>query len=502
MEEKAHKSNDMERLEFEDILEKVGSYGAYQRNMLYFFMIPTTIVFALYCMNTLFMLSEPDHWCYVEELSNESYKIQHLLSRPSIGDGKFDSCSYNDIDYKSELIHLNQYIQQFNTTDGYILTSNVTSAINKKKCNKWNYDKTNYDFNAVTEMNLVCDRKNWKSFVLSTAGLGEVVGNPFFGLLSDKFGRHKVFFVAVAAAILSSISPIIPLGFAGFTICRFLNSFTSASVYNLPYIIMTELVGPLQRARLVGIGAICWTIGMCILPLIAYLTRNYISLTIVPTLFVLPVALYWKFLPESPRWLLSQNKYEEAYAVMASIARTNGKPVPPDLMANLIAFNVKKRRDSLQPSSTFNVNDDKNTSDIEQGFFSIFKYPRVRRNFLIITLAWVANVCAYRGLTLNFENFYGNEFINWLLLSAVEFPSNLFSWFLMETVLGRRWSQSISMTLGGIAFCLPVFIPQDMPNAIIVVSLAGKFLCNMAYNVVYQQTAELMPTPGETRSQL
>lgn len=267
---------------------------------------------------------------------------------------------------------------------------------------------------------------------------------------------------------------------------------------------MTELVGPKQRARLVGIGAICWTIGMCILPLIAYLTRNYVALTIVPTVFVLPVALYWKFLPESPRWLLARNKYEEAYAVMANIARTNGKTVPPDLMANLIAFNRKKRRDSLQATAAFNVNsvnDDKFTPDVEQGFFSIFKYPYVRRNFLILTLAWVANVCAYRGLTLNFENFYGNEFVNWLLLSAVEFPSNIFSWFLIESVLGRRWSQSLSMTLGGIAFCLPVVIPKDMPNAVIVVSLAGKFLCNMAYNVVYQQTAELMPTPGERDSE-
>lgn len=53
----------------------------------------------------------------------------------------------------------------------------------------------------------------------------------------------------------------------------------------------------------------------------------------------------------------------------------------------------------------------------------------------------------------------------------------------------------MSMTLEGIALCVPLLIPNTASGAIIVASLAGKFLCNMAYNAVYQQTAELFPTP-------
>jgi hypothetical protein len=51
------------------------------------------------------------------------------------------------------------------------------------------------------------------------------------------------------------------------------------------------------------------------------------------------------------------------------------------------------------------------------------------------------------------------------------------------------------MTLGGIALCVPLLIPDSAGTAIIIASLAGKFLCNMAYNAVYQQSAELFPTP-------
>ena len=133
---------------------------------------------------------------------------------------------------------------------------------------------------------------------------------------------------------------------------------------------------------------------------------------------------------------------------------------------------------------------------VSQGsFLDILVKPGLRFKFLILTLSWTANVTAYRGLTLNFENFHGNEFVNWLLLSLVEFPSNFTSWYLMETRLGRRWTNSLSMFLGGFSLCLPILFGDTWKYTTIVASLSGKFLCNVAYNAVYQQTAELFPTP-------
>ena len=234
-----------------------------------------------------------------------------------------------------------------------------------------------------------------------------------------------------------------------------------------------------------------------------YLSR--LSVSFLTYLSFLCFPLYISFLPESPRWLLSKGKYKRAYEVMANIARVNGKEVPPDLMQQLLDLNRQKektRRDSIISSGRrrsvvvkdSSVNNDFEVSQ-EGSFADIFRCPGLRKKFLILTFSWIANVCSYRGLTLNFENFHGNEFINWLLLSVVEFPSNLLCWALMETRLGRRWTNSIFMTLGGIALCVPLLIPDSAATAIIIASLAGKFLTNMAYNVVYQQTAELFPTP-------
>lgn len=292
-------------MEFEDILKQVGEYGRYQKRLVYFFLIPTTTVFSILCMNTFFMLSEPDHWCYIPELRNLSDSDQQLLSRPLLNpsslDGHevkseqkilYDSCKYFDIDYENEVERLIGFTRAMNSSKGFVVQADHSTAT--KSCNRWTYDKTNYDSNAVTSLNLVCDQKHIKSLIQTIHGIGEVLGNPFFGLLSDKFGRHTIFFAAMTSALLSSTSPLIFRGVFFFAACRFLNSFTSASLFNLPYIVITELVGPEHRTQLIGIGASCWTLGMCILPAVAYLSRDWITLTIVPTLCVLPMFAYWK----------------------------------------------------------------------------------------------------------------------------------------------------------------------------------------------------------------
>lgn len=190
-----------------------------------------------------------------------------------------------------------------------------------------------------------------------------------------------------------------------------------------------------------------------------------------------------RFLPESPRWLISSGRYKEAHDILAQIARENGKPVPDDLMDQLQAIGKKEKYEKNESEGN------------KYTIFDILKRTSLRTKFIVVTMSWMANVTAYRGITLNFQNFEGSEFWNWFLLAVVEFPSNLTSWYLMETPLGRRWTNAIFMSLGGVSLCLPLLLPKEWAMAVIVASLFGKFLCNLAYNVVYQQTAELFPTP-------
>lgn len=226
------------KMEFEDILKAVGEYGRYQKKLVYFYIIPTTTVFAIYCMNTFFMLSIPDAWCTVPELAHLSPALQQALSRPLLNGSLdlLDSCSHYSLNY-SQVLH--RYEHSWNQ-DNFSLSAEEKKASTSSCSNGWTFDKSNFDETAVSYLGLVCDQANWVALILTIHGIGEVLGNPFFGSLSDTLGRRLTFFLTLAVAVASSSSPIIFRGLWVFAISRFFNSATAASMFNLPYIICKQ----------------------------------------------------------------------------------------------------------------------------------------------------------------------------------------------------------------------------------------------------------------------
>src|SRR5882724_6682203 len=128
-------------MEFEDILKDVGDNGKYQMLLVCFFLIPLSAMDALY--DHIFMLTTPDHWCYVPQLANRSMNVQKVLIRPKSkeqGLDSYDSCLMYDIDY--DLIDNTTTTLPFNTSD-----------LKTKKCdNGWVYDTSQFKETASTHV--------------------------------------------------------------------------------------------------------------------------------------------------------------------------------------------------------------------------------------------------------------------------------------------------------------------------------------------------------------
>ncbi|CAN7982286.1 unnamed protein product, partial [Ixodes pacificus] len=106
----------------------------------------------------------------------------------------------------------------------------------------------------------------------------------------------------------------------------------------------------------------------------------------------------------------------------------------------------------------------------------------------------VANNCAYYGLHINVSNMSGNEFLNFFLLGLVEFPASFAAWWTMEHY-GRRWTNVGYQLLVSMSCVASCFIPSGAIAAGVTASLIAKFACTASFMIMYQQAAELMPTP-------
>lgn len=110
---------------------------------------------------------------------------------------------------------------------------------------------------------------------------------------------------------------------------------TIPAVYQIPFIIALELVGPNYRSFVTVMTCTFYTFGLMMLAGITYFIRDWRLLALVTSVPFLLYFLYILVMPESPRWLLAEDRLEEALKILETMARINGKPFPGDFREKL-----------------------------------------------------------------------------------------------------------------------------------------------------------------------
>jgi len=170
---------------------------------------------------------------------------------------------------------------------------------------------------------------------------GAVLGALFFGRLTDKLGRKKLFFVTLAVYLSASFLTAFANGFLSFAVFRF---FTGAGIGG-EYSAINAAIDELLPARVRGradlaingtywLGAALGSLGTLILLNPSILPRWLgwrVCFALGATLGLV-ILFTRRHLPESPRWLLMHGRVDEANRVVVSIedkVRSEGHELPP-----------------------------------------------------------------------------------------------------------------------------------------------------------------------------
>lgn len=165
-------------------------------------------------------------------------------------------------------------------------------------------------------------------FAASAYLTGAVLGAVFFGWLTDRWGRKKLFFITLSVYLVATAATAFTWNLWSFALCRF---FTGAGIGG-EYTAINSTIQELIPARVRGwtdlvingsfwIGAALGAASTIVLldPDVLGIDLGWRAAFLIGALLSIIIFFMRLWLPESPRWLVIHGRAREAEAVVAGI---------------------------------------------------------------------------------------------------------------------------------------------------------------------------------------
>lgn len=455
--DRATDTND-NRPKFDVILQQVGEFGFYQKRLL--LLVCLTGGYVIMHNNApVFTMTVPKHRCKLPDYPNDTYEVQSVhhawlinYTIPRTAKGSYQDCSLYDVTPPE---------------DG--ATMNMTLS----HCDQWVYDRSVFSETLASELNLVCDRKIHRSTANMMIFAGKFVGAFLSSVCGDQFGRRRVYFFMLLSMLGSAIGMVFTTSLPLLLAFRFLLGATTTGCYLSAYVIGMELMGKSQRQHI----SLSFKISEIVMSLLGVVfaswLRDWSNFQAALAATCLPVVIAYFFIPESPRWLVSKGRLEEAQKIMDNIAHTNGAPPPPRL---------DNHEEKLQTSPRASA-------------FGLFRYPCLLLRYTLLYCCWILVVMCIYGLMLNVSNMSGDIFVNVTMMTSVDVLSLLFYVLTIER-FGRRLVLVVSSAVGGLA-CLATILPTVLGGDDWIfrgLSIVGRWFMSVSFMAIYVISPELFPT--------
>ncbi|XP_057338281.1 organic cation transporter protein [Microplitis mediator] len=460
---------------YDDVILRMGEFGRYQRRIYVLLCLPA-IICAFHKMGGVFLGPKMTTRCLLPwEENNASFVID-----PVIMNGSYPLDEKQGRSQCTRRVNLTGYVPEGAEGGGNTGSTGDptrTSSDGLMTCREFVFDTSIYKSTTTSEWNLVCDKAWLRAVGDSLFMVGVMLGSIIFGGLSDKFGRRPIFFLSLVIQLVGGLLVAVAPEYISYVIFRLIVGSTTSGVFLVAYVIALEMVGPKKRS-VAGVGCqLFFTLGYILTAGFAYYIRDWRYLQIAITLPSFAFLVYWWFIPESARWLLTKGKDEEAKELLQRAAKENGIEIPRDTLDCL-----------LHESNGDNV-----LVNSQASLFDLFRTPNLRRKSLLLFFNWLVNSGTYYGLSWNVNNLGGNDYVNFVILGAVEVPAYLFLIFVLER-WGRKSILCGCMVVSGLALVGTIFVPEEYPWMIVVLAMIGKLAITSSYGGIYVFTAEQFPT--------
>eukprot|EP00397_Hematodinium_sp_SG-2012_P017259 GEMP01017641.1.p1 GENE.GEMP01017641.1~~GEMP01017641.1.p1 ORF type:complete len:333 (-),score=52.18 GEMP01017641.1:509-1507(-) len=232
--------------------------------------------------------------------------------------------------------------------------------------------------------------------------------------------------------------------------------------------------------------------------------RDWIHLSLMAYLrLVLGIVVYW-FVSESPRWLLSVGRVEEARRILEKAAHINGTTVPNHLMTQEDddeSAHTASISEPQKPQKQREIVEPPQSAAVE--FRDLFASRVLRLRTLNLFWHWVNAALSFYGLSYASIDLFGDKHTNFMLSSAMEILGVLTCIACVHSVgrkrllAGGELCIGVTCILSGLLRLIEVDDGKVNPvagHASNIFAFIGKTSASCSFALVFLYTAELYPT--------
>ena len=322
--------------------------------------------------------------------------------------------------------------------------------------------------------------------------LGMAIGAIISGTIADKIGRKRVFaFTLLTYSIATGLCGL-SWNLTSLMIFRFIVGFGLGGQLPVAVTLVSEFSPLKHRGKFLVLLESFWAFGWLLAAIISYLIIPHFGwplaffLGFLPALYVL---FLWRRIPESPRYLESKGRGEEAEEIVAKIERSanvpvGGKGVKPATQVNTGLANSAAAQKGKQPA--------------EQAKFKDLFSPALLRRTVFLWLLWFGIVFSYYGIftwlpsLLSLKGFSLTASFGYVLIMTLAQIPGYFSAAYLVDKIGRKPTLAAYVLATAIA---AYFFGQGSTAAVILIMGCLMSFFNLgAWGIIYTYTPELYPT--------
>ena len=269
---------------------------------------------------------------------------------------------------------------------------------------------------AQCDLNLNTHTKGWLNCIIF---VGMMVGAYVWGSLADSLGRKRVLIVISYMNALCIFASSFSQNYELFMIFRFLNGAALGGAGPVIWSYFAEFQPKHKRGSMLSFMAAFWTLGNLLVASMAWLIiptdigyespeftynswRIFLVICAIPSFIV---AILLMYLPESPKFLLSCGRFEEALAIFRGIYVTNTGNDPSMYPVKELLIDDKLRAELEDVKKPIKNKYKRMFVDIIDNSKQLFQQPILKFTIVSITINLTFHI-GYYGLMMWFPELF------------------------------------------------------------------------------------------------